>query len=312
MENRAHALFAGLFALLLGLSAIAALWWFSGKQELSSEYLVLTRKNVTGLTPQAQVRYRGVRVGRVEAIDFDPEDVGNTLIRIGIRKGIPITRGTMAKLGYQGVTGIAHVQLEDSGKDATPLTANDGGLPRVVMQDSLLEELSGAGSETLRNARDFLANANQLLSPENRQSIARTLANLETTTGNARQATAQLRQLLSAENIRLLNSTLARAEQTAGQAGPFFAEARGLVKSLQAVSEKLDTALGDSPASGSAALVPRLNELTSELSSNSHQLNRVLQMLEDSPQSLIFGHQRTNPGPGEPGFSFPSGSKEQP
>ncbi len=312
MEDRSHALIAGLFALLLGFAAVAALWWFGGKQEASSEYLVLTKKNITGLTPQAQVRYRGVRVGRVEAIELDPNDVSTTLIRIGIRKKIPITRGTTAKLGYQGVTGIAHVQLEDSGTDATLLTAGDGGLPQIVMQDSLIQELSDAGGDTLRNARDFLASANQLLSPENRQSITRTLANLETTTGNAREATAQLRQLLTPENIRLLNSTLVRAEQTAGQAGPFFAEARGLVAHLQAVSEKLEGVLGDTSTGSSAALVPRLGELSTELSTSSRQLNRVLQMLEESPQSLIFGPRRATPGPGEPGFSPPTGGKGQP
>ena len=312
MENRSHALIAGLFTLLLGLSAVAALWWFGGKQEASSEYLVLTKKNITGLTPQAQVRYRGVRVGRVEAIDLDPNDVSSTLIRIGIRKNLPITRATTAKLGYQGVTGIAHVQLEDSGADPTLLTASDGGLPRIVMQDSLIQELSDAGGDTLRNARDFLGSANQLLSPENRQSIARTLSNLETTTGNAKEATAQLRNLLTPENIRLFNSTLVRAEQTAGQAGPFFAEARGLVAHLQAASEKLETVLGDTSSGSSAALVPRLNELSTELSTSSRQLNRVLQMLEESPQSLIFGPRRATPGPGEPGFSAPSGGKGKP
>lgn len=312
MENRSHALVAGLFALLLGFSAVAALWWFGGQQESSNEYLVLTRKNITGLTPQAQVRYRGVRVGRVEAIDLDPNDVGTTLIRIRIKKNIPVTRGTTARLGYQGVTGIAHVLLEDSGKDALPLSARDGGLPSISMQDSLIQELSDVGGETLRNARDFLSSANQLLNPENRQSISRTLANLEATTGNAREASAQLRQLLTPENIRLLNSTLVRAEQTAGQAGPFFAEARGLVARLQSVSEKLETALGDSSTGGSATLIPRLNELSFELSANSHQLNRVLKMLEDSPQSLIFGHQKAAPGPGETGFAAPVGNKGQP
>ena len=34
----------------------------------------------------------------------------------------------------------------------------------------------------------------------------------------------------------------------------------------------------------------------------------LLQMLEDSPQSLIFGHQRSAPGPGEPGFAIPVSS----
>ena len=309
MENRSHALFAGLFALLLGLAAITALWWFGGKQELTNQYLVLTKKTISGLSLQAQVRYRGVRVGKVESIELDPDDVSNTLIRINIRKTIPITQGTTAKLGFQGVTGIAHVLLEESGKGAKPLASSDGDLPRIPMQDSLIEELTDVGGDTLRNARDLMVSANQLLNAENRQAISRMLANLESTTGHASEATAQLRQLLTPENVRLLKSTLTRAEQTAGQAAPFFAEARGLVGRLQSVSEKLETALGDPATGGAGALVPRLNDLSAELSSNSRQLNRVLQMLEESPQSLIFGHQKSAPGPGEAGFVAPENAK---
>ncbi len=311
MENRSHALIAGLFILFLGLSAVAALWWFGGKQEPTNEYLVVTRKTISGLSLQGQVRYRGVRVGKVEAIELDADDVSHTLIRISIRKTIPITQGTRAKLGFQGVTGIAHVLLEDTGKDATPLAAQGGGLARIPMQDSLMEELSDTGGETLRNARDLMASASQLLNPENRQNIAKMLANLEATTGNAKEATARLQQVLSPENIRLLQSALVHVEYTAGQAGPFVAEARGLLVRLQSVSEKLETTLGDSSAGGTAALVPRLNELSAELSTNSRQLGRVLQMLEESPQSLIFGPQKASPGPGEPGYVAPVHAKEQ-
>jgi phospholipid/cholesterol/gamma-HCH transport system substrate-binding protein len=310
MENRSHALFAGLFALLLGFAAVAALWWFGGQQELTNEYLVVTTKTINGLSQQAQVRYRGVRVGKVESIELDPADFSKTLICVSVRKDIPITRGTTAKLGFQGVTGIAHVLLEDSGKDPAPLVAPAGELARIPMQESLLQELSSIGSETLRNARDLLASANQTLNPENRQRIEKTLANLEATTGNAREATASLRQLLSEENIRLLNSSLRRVDQTAAQAAPFFAEARGLVARLQAVSDKLETTLGDSLSNG--ALIPRINELSADLSSSSHQLNRVLQMLEDSPQSLIFGRHQAAPGPGEEGFVAPPTTRGQP
>ena len=310
MENRSHALFAGLFALLLGFASVAALWWFGGKQELTNEYLVVTTNTISGLSQQAQVRYRGVRVGKVESIELDPADFSKTLIRVSVRQDIPITRGTTAKLGFQGVTGIAHVLLEDNGKDAAPLVAQAGELARIPMQESLLQELSSVGSETLRNARDLLASANQTLNPENRQRIEKTLANLEATTGNAKEATASLRQLLTPENIRLLNSSLRRVDQTAAQAAPFFAEARGLVARLQSVSDKLETTLGDPLSNG--ALIPRLNELSADLSSNSHQLNRVLQMLEDSPQSLIFGRQQAAPGPGEEGFVAPPTTRGQP
>ena len=47
MENRAHALIAGLFLLLLGAAAVASLWWFSGRSEDTRTYVVETRRNVT-------------------------------------------------------------------------------------------------------------------------------------------------------------------------------------------------------------------------------------------------------------------------
>jgi phospholipid/cholesterol/gamma-HCH transport system substrate-binding protein len=313
MENRSHALLAGLFALFLGFSTVAALWWFGGKQEPTNEFVVTTRKNISGLSLQAQVRYRGVRVGKVEAIDLDPGDVSTTLIRISVRKTIPVTRGTRAKLGFQGVTGIAFVLLEDSGKDAGLLggdSGEGGDAGRIPMQDSLIEELSDAGGEALRNARDLLDSANQLLGPENRQAFAKTLANLEATTDTSRQAAAQLRQLLTPENIHRVSSTLAHVEQAAAQASPFLAEARSLVGRLSSVSETLESTLGD--AASSNALIPRLNDLSADLSASSYRLNRVLQMLEDSPQSLIFGRQKGGPGPGEAGFIAPENNRGQP
>jgi len=306
MENRSHALIAGLFTLLLGLAAVASVWWFGGKREASKDYVVVTKQNVTGLSPQAQVRYRGIGVGKVLSIGLDPKDARNILIRISVNEAVPVTRGTTAKIGYQGITGIGHILLEETGRDSTPLQSDDDELPRIAMQQSLIEELSEVGGETLRSARDFLTSANQLLGADNQQRIAKTLANLEATTANAQEAMGQLRQLLTPENIRLMNSTLRRADHTAGEAGPFFAEARGLVARLQAASDKFEAALGDPATGGAGSLAPRLNELSAELSVNSRQLNRVLQQLEQSPQSLIFGAPQPAPGPGEAGFVTPA------
>ncbi len=306
MENRSHALLAGLFLLFLGACAVAALWWFSGRQEESNRYVVETRNNVTGLNAQAQVRYRGIRVGKVESIRLDPADARSTLIGISVRKDIPVTRGTVAKLGYQGVTGIAHVLLEDDGRDATPLAPGAEGGLRIAMQDSLVQELADVGGDVLRQTRELLVGMNDLLRPENRQAVSRTLANLEASSRHAREASERLQRALGPETMRRIDSVLANADRTVAQAAPFFAEARGLVASLQAASGKFEAALGDANSGGVGALAPRLNELTVEFASTAHQLNRVLRMLEESPQSLIFGHRAVVPGPGEPGFVAPS------
>ena len=71
MENKAHALVAGLFvvvlaALLLGLGA-----WLTHDNGPRVRYEISTRDSVTGLAEQAPVRYRGVDVGKVTSIGFD-------------------------------------------------------------------------------------------------------------------------------------------------------------------------------------------------------------------------------------------------
>lgn len=310
MENRSHALIAGLFTLALGLLAVLAVWWFGGRHEATKEYTVVTRQNVTGLSLQGQVRYRGIRVGKVQSIALDPQDVRNILIRIAVDSSVPVTGGTTARLGYQGVTGIAHILLEETGSDPQQLPTGEGASPRIAMQSSLIQELSDTGGETLRQARELLASANDFFDDENRQRLSNILSNLETTTGNAGQATEQMRRWLSADNVRSLNAALARLEQATGEIGPLLVETRRLMVRLQGVSERIDTLVADPSPSGIAALPPRLNELGSELSANSRQIGRVLQMLEDSPQSLLFGSPQRVPGPGETGFVAPPVHRE--
>ena len=309
MENRSHALIAGLFTVLLGLAALAALWWFGDRTENTRDYLVVTSRTVSGLNAQGQVRYRGIRVGKVAEIRLDPNDVRSTLIRITIASDIPITAGTTAQLGYQGVTGIAHVLLDDDGRDLRLLEGEGGALVRIPMQESLMQGLADNGREVLRQTRELMGNVNALLDSENRRRITATLANLESTTAHTRESSEQLRRLLTPENVQRLEATLAHAERTTAQAGPFFSEARALVARLQAVSDKLDATLGEPGGGQGGGLLPRVDDLTRDLSISARQLSRVLQMIEESPQSLIFGRPDGVPGPGEPGFAGPHNSR---
>jgi phospholipid/cholesterol/gamma-HCH transport system substrate-binding protein len=306
MENRSHALMAGLFTILLGIAAVTSIWWFGGKHEATRDYLIVTRQNVTGLNQQAQVRYRGISVGKVQSIALDAQDSRNILVRVSVNEQVPVTRGTTAKLGYQGVTGIAHVLLEESGSDPAPLTGDHDHPPRIAMQASLIQELSEVGSETLRQARDLLTSANALLGAENRKRLGSTLASVDEIARDAAQISEQVRVLLSPENVRRLDSALARIDAGAGEVAPLIVDARATMQSLRGASAKLDLALGDPASGGIGALAPRVNELVGELSATTRQLNRVLRELETSPQSLVFGAPAAVPGPGEAGFVAPA------
>ncbi len=307
MENKSHAFVAGLFALVLGVAALLALVWLRDKQDNLRDYVIVTRQNVGGLNPQAQVRYRGIRVGKVSDIRLDPEDFNNILVTIAISGDVPLTEGTVAKLAYQGVTGIAQVMLIETGKSRQPLVAEKGVTPRIVMVPSLLEELNDGGSATLKQAQETLAALAAVLNEENRRRFGATLANLEGASANLKPTLenlngtlVQVKKLLDDQNVRKLS-------QAAGEVGPVLADTRVLIGKMQAATDKLDVAIGDASAGGTSALMPRLNELATDFSTTSRQLARVLRLLEDSPQGLVFGVPAPAPGPGEPGFAAGGG-----
>lgn len=302
MENKSHAFIAGLFALALGAAAITALFWLRGTPDNLREYVVVTKHNIGGLNREAQVRYRGIRVGKVTNIELDHDNPSDILIRIAITDDIPLTRGTVAKLSYQGVTGIGHVLLVDSGKDREPLVASDGNPPRIAMVPSLFDEFSESGTTALHQAQEIMVAASDLLNEENRRRFAATLANLEAASASMKPALdnmnaslVQVNKLLDDKNVRSLS-------QAAGEVGPLLADTRQLVGKMQSTANKFDAVIGDVAGSGTSALMPRLNELANDFSLTARQLSRVLRMLEDSPQGLVFGVPAAAPGPGEAGF----------
>ncbi|HTZ00469.1 MAG TPA: MlaD family protein, partial [Rhodocyclaceae bacterium] len=177
MENRAHALAAGLFTLLLAAASAMALWWLGQTKEDASLYLLETRRNVTGLNVEAQVRYRGIRAGKVEDIFVDPKDPRVILIGISVDNRFHLTRGTVAQLGFQGITGLAFVQLEDDGRQPEPLVASGGDPPRLVMKPTALDTLGDKAEDIVGQVAQVTERLARLLDEKNVGNLSRTIEN---------------------------------------------------------------------------------------------------------------------------------------
>ncbi|HMM54619.1 MAG TPA: MlaD family protein [Candidatus Desulfobacillus sp.] len=303
MESRAHALAAGIFTLLLGLACALAAFWFSGKREATNEYVLVTQGSVAGLNPQAQVRFRGIRAGKVQDIALDPADPRNILITIGIDASLPVTRGTTARLFHQGVTGLASILLEDKGDNPEPLAGSDGEPPRIALQPAFMDTLGDHAADLLAQLRQVAERTTALLSEQNLQRIGAALGGVETASASLAagmkdlpEVMAGLKVALNEENVRRLGATMANLEKVSSEAAPLMA-------SLKSASQKLDALLAESGGEVSQATLPRLNRLLQDLSLNSRQLSRLLDQVEDSPSMLVFGREPRHPGPGEKGFT---------
>jgi phospholipid/cholesterol/gamma-HCH transport system substrate-binding protein len=304
MENRAHALAAGLFVLILGLATAAAVWWFRQDREALSYYLLETRQGVGGLNNEALVRYRGIRAGKVESIGIDAKDPRYIVVRISLDDDITLTQGTTARLALQGITGLTYIALDDQGDNQAPLTAPEGELPRITLAPTLFDVLSANAADTMRQFSTVVARLDKVLSDKNAGNLERLIDNAAVASDGLRElpaVMAGLRTALSPQNMKKLESTLTHLEQSSADAQPLVNDVRTLVGNLNRLSERMETLLGSGEAA--YATLPRANALMKELTDTTRQFSRLLESLDDHPQSLIFGRPPVRPGPGEHGFA---------
>jgi phospholipid/cholesterol/gamma-HCH transport system substrate-binding protein len=300
MENRAHALAAGLFVIFLGAAAAVAAMWFTGGTAARDIYLLVSDSPVTGLNPQAMVRYRGVSVGKVENIRLDPKDAHTILIRIAVDRSLPLTKNAYAQLGYQGLTGLAFVQLNDEGGEAERLQTDSDDPARIPLRPSALDSITNSGQRLLSNANVLIERLNLLLDDQNRERFANILENTEGVTGRLRGVVGQLEPgLKSLPGLAADASSLLRhTDQLIVDLNQMTTRINqgGTVDSLSQTAGELTETM------------QKLREVTEGIARNSRSVDRVLLQLEEQPRSLLFGRSPPPPGPGEDGF-VPPGKK---
>jgi len=306
MENKSHALLAGCFTLFLIIATICGAIWFNRDRTERIPFVLATNQAISGLNPQAPVRYRGLMVGRVKNISFDSKNRGQILVEIHVDPDTPITRSTFASLGYQGVTGIAFVQLDDDGKQSELLKSSPEQLARIPLRPGLLGQLEQSAKQILRQSEELAARANMLLAVSNQQKIFDTVDNVNKAVVQWQSIPAQLQPTLeklpalaqsaqmSLQSIDNLVQSLNKvANHVQGKDGTLLKINQGIEK-FGSVAEELEL-----------ATFPKLNALGDDARNSMQVINKSIQNISDRPQSLIFGATPLAPGPGETGFVAP-------
>jgi phospholipid/cholesterol/gamma-HCH transport system substrate-binding protein len=318
MENKAHAMAAGIFVAVMSALVLALAAWLTRDTGVRDVYEISTRESVTGLQEQAPVRFRGVDVGKVKRIGFDPKQVGNILIRLEIDRDTPLTRETFATLSYQGVTGLAFIQLSDEGRMAARLQPNDEVPPRIPLRPGLIARLEEKGEVILEKVQEATERVNTLLGDPNQKRIAAALENISQAASSTNQLVSRLDGTIKNgldPALREATVTLRGAQKTVDQVGAAAAQFGQTAQRLNApggaidrVSEGTD-ALAHAAETFSVGTLPRINRATDETTRAVRTLNRAVNELTENPQMLIYGDGAPQPGPGEPGFRAAGGRR---
>ena len=315
MENKAHAMAAGAFVLVVAaLLALLAVWLTrdNGERHL---YELSTRETLSGLQPQAQVRFRGVPVGKVEFIGFDHKTKGNVLVRISVDVGTPLTQSTFATVSSQGVTGLGFIQLEDDGPSTVLLVPNDDDPPRIPLKPGLLDKLLNKSEVIMDQVEAASTKLNKLLGDGNQQALMSAVQQFGQAADSINKVVLKLDPVvaslpkLSQEasvTMKSLKTAADDVSKTAGEVGTTAERLNAKGGPLDKLAEG-GAALATTVETFSAATLPRLGDVAEETARAMRQLRRTVNAVDDNPQSLIFGNGPPTPGPGETGFTAPGG-----
>ncbi len=323
MSARANPTAIGLFLLgvlaivIVGVAVLASATWFQSR----TTFISFFPESVNGLENGAPVKFQGVPVGRITAINIqiDPRDDSFEvpveyeidLPRLTTSRGTfvnlkdtlvlqqQIKKGLRAQLQMESfVTGVLYLELSYRLDSAPPrLYATDTTLyPQIPSTPSLMAAIGGGAGSLLSEMLKILNRVNGMLSDVNMREINTAVV----------QSAKAVQQLVDSPELRAtlrempgttaqLNRTLAEAERLASRAGVALdsiqpgvqgasTEAVATLRELRKTLEEAHGLLSADTGAGYA-----LTGALTSLQEAADALRMLINSLEQNPEMLIRG-----------------------
>lgn len=297
MENRSHIVAALAFIFFFGAGAIGFYIWLSTGDQGNRTLVIETKHSVGGVSGDSPVKFKGLKVGHIESVDFDPHNANKVRIVFQVNDTVPLTQSSYGQLTTQGITGMSTLTLKTPDSSAPPLQGNP---PQLPLHQGLLDKLKNQGQADLAKISTILDQVQQLTGGDNAKHISRTLTQLDQATRQLTKAEKSLQPALeqlpalthqlqkTVDSVDRLTHQAIPAIQKAGRAAQ---SAHKAGQSGQKVMRRLDQ-----------QILPHLDALTRQMHGTARQIQDLGAELSAKPQSVLTGPPKRRPGPGEPGF----------
>jgi phospholipid/cholesterol/gamma-HCH transport system substrate-binding protein len=290
METRANYALIGFFTLAVFAGMMGFIYWFaSGRSNgLKVSYRVVFTGSVSGLSRGSTVRFNGLRVGEVTAIDLVPSDPSRVMAVIEIDQRTPVKTDTRARLEYQGLTGQASVQMSGGTAGAPPLVSPDGGRAVIYADRSDFQDILET-VQRLSGRTDAILSRVEKVIGDNEASIGGTIRSVETFAKALADNSAGVGAFLASvgETSQRISSLSGRLETLSAAAEDILrnVDARSVNRTIANV-EGFTQALADNRRnidgilSDGAALTKRLSETSQKLDSAFAEIDRIAKAID--------------------------------
>ena len=280
METQANYVAVGAFVLACVIGLVVTIMWLAGVQ-YSQEYAYYQasfKGSVTGLGKGTVTRYNGIEVGRLTDLQFDPNDPQRVIVTMQVQPNLNIREDSVASIDSQGLTGGSFVEIAGGTANAPLLTAKEGQkYPVIRTKQSTFAELQQSAPQVIAKLNVTASRLNDLLSDNNRNAIARVLANLDETSQVIARRSADIDATIANANKAMANLT-----DASNNLRPALDRVDLTVQKYGKVADDADAFINGDALAQLSDLIGEMRRLVTNLTQASDQLSR-------QPTKLLFG-----------------------
>ncbi|MEZ5460136.1 MAG: MlaD family protein [Steroidobacteraceae bacterium] len=300
MEREANYAAVGAFVLLVTAMAGLFVYWYADSRDARSyqRYEIYFEGSVSGLTLGSTVRFLGVDVGRVHDIRVDRRAAGRVQVIADIDSDAPVTETTVAELSLQGVTGLLYIDL--LGQPGTKKLIDDvpgERYPVIASVRSNFDVFVSSLPDVVASAGEVAARVNLVLSDENIEALARTVANIESASrslpGTMREIDLLAKDLrVAAGEVRAVAASVrSLTDAAAPEATMALQRVRVAADNLASTTTRLDQLLAESQRDVRAFTrdgLPELEQLVRDSRAAAGEFQALMRSLRDNPSQLVY------------------------
>ncbi len=292
MEPKARFAVVGIFVVTISIVFIAILLWIIGIKSAKEYdcYIVRTSNSASGLHKDSSVRYKGVDIGKVSNIEINRQNPEYIDIYIRVRKGLPVTKQTKARISSNGLTGISYINLIGANRNGILIKQySNMKCPIIKAVPTTLEKLSVSAPEMIANINKILTKINNIMDKKSLDYVHKTLKNtyeaskhIESISISIEKISYNLNELINkiSTNSTNINETLKFVDNLTSNINKLVLDNKNNIKNFT--------------SSG----LENINNTAVDLDSTLQQLKNLLVEIKQHPSILIKGKE-IKKGPGE-------------
>ncbi len=305
METRASYIMVGGFVLVFLSGLIAFAIWIA-KVDLDAEYTdydIFFDSTVAGLYKRSVVYYSGIPVGDVRDITLAPDNPQKVRVYVRLNAEVPVTEGAVARLEFQGLTGVAYIELSGGpvgGKKLVPAKGKERAV--IPSEMSPLLEVYESAPNLVNEAIKAVAQVQKLLSDDKLAHVTSILQNADRLSANLADSSENIDELLAdiqvlvkktGETADKLNRLATNGNELLENDGQqLFAEAIATLQASQDMINRVDNlvaANSDNITQFVGNSLPELTRMIVDLRATARSLARVVTQAEKDPTRVLFG-----------------------